>query len=165
MRELLTSNTESFDGSDLSAVIARCHALSKKDVAGQFLSMLSSIQLAFKCQECMRPLMTLTFGRLFGDDTSILVPCSSFYYTHIQHLPGAPALRTFQEWIACGAKFTRIAARGSVYSLLILTGLNLHWPVGKAHGNVPFDVATMLRRPRGTESGKFSSILCSSGLN
>lgn len=57
VRELLTSDTESFDGSDLSTVIACCHALSKKDVAGQFLSMLSSIQLAFKCQECVRPLL------------------------------------------------------------------------------------------------------------
>lgn len=109
--------------------------------------------------------MTLTFGRLFGDDTSISVPCSSFYYTHIQHLPRAPALQTFQEWIACGAKFTRIAAGGLVYLLLILAGLNLRWLVGKAHGNVPFDVVTMLRRPQGTESSKFSSILCSSGLN
>jgi len=80
---------------------------------------------------------------------------AQFYRAEIEHLHGAPALRTFQQWLTHGAKFARIAAGGSVYSLLILCGLDLRTAISRVHGRVPYDVATMLRRPQLAGSGKF----------
>ena len=84
--------------------------------------------------------------------------CTAFYNAHVIHLPRPPALRMFQEWISFDHKFTRIAAGGSIYSLLLLAGLNLRCTVAKVHGNIPYNVAAMLRHPRTAKSGKFSSL-------
>jgi hypothetical protein len=78
-----------------------------------------------------------------------------FYHAEIEHLDGAPAMRTFHQWLSHGAKFARIAAGGSVYSLLILCGLNLRSAISRVHGTVPYDVATILRRPQLAGSGEF----------
>ena len=51
VKDLVSCSNMGLDGTDLLAIIARCQALRKRDVACGFLGMLSSIQLAFKCQE------------------------------------------------------------------------------------------------------------------
>jgi len=84
--------------------------------------------------------------------------CTVFYNAHVIHLPRPPVLRTFQEWIFFSNKFTRITVGGSIYSLLLLARLNLHCTVAKVHGNIPYDVAAMLRHPWTAKSGKFSSL-------
>ena len=76
-----------------------------------------------------------------------------FYFQEIQPLPGAPALRTFQDWLSFEAKFCCIAAGGTVYCLLLICGLHLRSDVGKVHGRVPYDVASILRRPHLADSG------------
>ena len=95
-----------------------------------------------------------SFGGLLTTDSLPGQPSSSeFYHTHIQYLPRAPELRTFQDWLSYGSKYTRIASGGSIYMLLILSGLNLRWPIAKVRGKVVYDIATMLRRPKTTGKG------------
>ncbi|KIM64082.1 hypothetical protein SCLCIDRAFT_115812 [Scleroderma citrinum Foug A] len=87
-----------------------------------------------------------------------------FYHQEIKHLPGAPALSTFQDWLSFGAKFSCIAAGGTIYCLLILCGLDLKSAVGKVHGRVPSDVAGMLRRPSLADSGMLITFFFSAKL-
>jgi len=98
----------------------------------------------------------LISGRWLHDMDGSL--CTTFYNAHVIHLPWPPALWTFQEWISFGCKFTRIAAGGSIYSLLLLARLNLRCTVAKVHGNIPYNVAAMLRCPQTAKSSKFSSL-------
>ncbi|KAI6022324.1 hypothetical protein BKA83DRAFT_16113 [Pisolithus microcarpus] len=114
VKDNLSKSEESFDGNDLASIVSRCQALRDKEVSGQFLQMLVSIQLSFLCQE----LINADPG---PEKSSIL----KFYCSHIEHLKHPPAVRTLQEWLAAGAKFMRITAGGTIYSLLILSGLGL----------------------------------------
>ncbi|KAI6043656.1 hypothetical protein EDC04DRAFT_2562469, partial [Pisolithus marmoratus] len=82
---------------------------------------------------------------------------TKFYHSHVHPLKNAPALRTFQEWLAAGAKFVQITAGGSVYMLLLLSGLGLQSVAGRVHGLVHSDVATMLRSPQTAEPGMLTS--------
>ena len=51
VRNLLTRDRTTLEGNDLSSLILRCQSLSSKDVGCQFLHLLSTVQLAFKCQQ------------------------------------------------------------------------------------------------------------------
>ncbi|KAI6038319.1 hypothetical protein EDC04DRAFT_2570227 [Pisolithus marmoratus] len=141
VRNSLVNSQETFEGNDLESIISRCQALRESDVAGQFLQMLAGIQLSFVYQ-----------------DKHITPSMTKFYHSHVRPLKNAPALRTFQEWLATGAKFGRIAAGGSVYTLLLLSGLGLQSVAGRVHGLVHSDVATMLRSPQTAEPGTLASI-------
>ncbi|KAI6032156.1 hypothetical protein BKA83DRAFT_4028351, partial [Pisolithus microcarpus] len=46
VKDDLSKSEESFDGNDLASIISRCQALRDKEVSGQFLQMLASIQLS-----------------------------------------------------------------------------------------------------------------------
>ncbi|KAI6100747.1 hypothetical protein EDD16DRAFT_1714006 [Pisolithus croceorrhizus] len=102
-----------------------------------------------RVSDLLIPLTGANFSRLMNADPGPKKPSIlKFYCSHIEHLKHPPALRTLQEWLAAGAKFTQIAAGGTIYSLLILSGLGLRSAVGRAHGLVHSDVASMLRHPQ-----------------
>ncbi|KAI6114452.1 hypothetical protein F5141DRAFT_977711, partial [Pisolithus sp. B1] len=46
VKDDLSKREESFDGNDLASIISQCQALRDKEVSGQFLQMLASIQLS-----------------------------------------------------------------------------------------------------------------------
>ncbi|KAI6023209.1 hypothetical protein BKA83DRAFT_4125852 [Pisolithus microcarpus] len=83
---------------------------------------------------------------------------TKFYHSHIHPLKNALALQTFQEWLAAGVKFGQITARGLVY-LLLLSGLGLQLVVGRVHGLVHSNVATMLRSPQTAEPAQMQEEL------
>lgn len=60
---------------------------------------------------------------------------------------GRPTLRTFRKWNAQGNKFVIIAARGSIYILLLIAGLDLCYHVCQMIGHTTWEVAKMLRCP------------------
>jgi hypothetical protein len=60
---------------------------------------------------------------------------------------GRPALRTFRKWNAQGNKFAIIAAGGSIYTLLLIAGLDLRYHVGDMIGHTTLEIAKMLRCP------------------
>ena len=51
VRDILVRNPGTLEGSDLPSLVVRCQSLSSKDVGCQFLQLLSTVQIAFKCQQ------------------------------------------------------------------------------------------------------------------
>ena len=70
-----------------------------------------------------------------------------FYADHIAKLSNPPALGTFQHWNATGCKFIGLAAGGSIYILVLITGLDMRWKVTALGGRIPWEVGKMLRQP------------------
>ncbi|KAI6002556.1 hypothetical protein EDC04DRAFT_2611820 [Pisolithus marmoratus] len=81
----------------------------------------------------------------------------SFIYQELVNAEVDPGKRSKHEWLAAGAKFGQITASGSVYSLLLLSGLGLQSVAGRVHGLVHSDIATMLRSPQTAEPGMLAS--------
>lgn len=51
VRDILVRDPRMFEGNDLSSLIVCCQSLSSRDVGCQFLQLLSTVQVIFKCQQ------------------------------------------------------------------------------------------------------------------
>ncbi|KAG1845832.1 hypothetical protein F4604DRAFT_1688598 [Suillus subluteus] len=60
---------------------------------------------------------------------------------------------TFLSVNTFGSKFALLAGGGTLYILLIITGLDLCWSMAKVHGRVIWEVAKLLRVPDDSASG------------
>ena len=72
---------------------------------------------------------------------------AELWRVHLQGRPGAPTERTLQQWNSIGGKFINLAAGGSLYMLVYLTGIQYLWPTEKLVGDVSHAIAIMLRDP------------------
>lgn len=80
---------------------------------------------------------------------------NSIYRTHVAQLQYAPLSRTFIEWIAFGKKYTRLAAGGSIYLLVLVAGLELRWEVAKAAHDIAYIIGEMVRNPKKAKESEF----------
>ena len=51
VRNILARDPRTFEGNNLSSLIACCQYLSSKDIGCRFLQLVSIVQLTFKCQQ------------------------------------------------------------------------------------------------------------------
>ncbi|KAI6009271.1 hypothetical protein EDC04DRAFT_2610639 [Pisolithus marmoratus] len=103
IRNGLVNSHKTFEGNDLESIISWCQALRESDVTGQFLQMLAGIQLSFIYQELVNAEVDLGKPGRPGKCSKHVIPSmTKFYHSHIHPLKNAPALQTFQEWLAAG---------------------------------------------------------------
>ncbi|KAG6369863.1 hypothetical protein JVT61DRAFT_13424 [Boletus reticuloceps] len=125
---------------DLPAIVWRCHSLRSKEVGIEFLVMLSYIQLAFEVERiCSETIPHTTVDKLFDARVS----CLAF----------APKKRTFTEWVSMGKKYVRLATGGSIYILVLLSGLQLRRDVTKASHKTLTTVSEHLIKPQLANQG------------
>lgn len=157
-------NTISMTGLDkddprhLPTIIRRCAALRTKEVGCGFVTMLSMIQLAFKCQRCVSQCFPASSSDVSISLLSTMgegVTLEHVYSTYIVPLIDHPEVRTFTEWVSFGKKFTRLAGGGSIYILLLISGLDLRWELAQAPQATVFSVGDMLRRPTKAKEGQY----------
>jgi len=84
---------------------------------------------------------------------------NNIWESYIKCCEKAPAPRTFVEWVGCGKKFARLAAAGSIYILVIISGLSLRWKVAKAHSAIVNSLADMVRDPHRAPERRFKADL------
>lgn len=74
---------------------------------------------------------------------------SDIYRKELGHLPVKERLHvhTFQLWYAAGCKFAAVAAGGSIYSLVLVSGLGMHASIGAMKDNTMQDLENLLRNP------------------
>lgn len=61
---------------------------------------------------------------------------TQLYDTEVASLPNCLSAHSFFSWNAIGCKFAAIAAGGSIYLLMIITELELHWHISELAGQV-----------------------------
>ncbi|KAG1791170.1 uncharacterized protein HD556DRAFT_1200384, partial [Suillus plorans] len=69
------------------------------------------------------------------------------YEAEIANMTGAPSLRTFRGWVNQGGRYVLIAGGGSIYALVLIAGLDLHWCIVKANTQVSWNLGKMLQNP------------------
>ena len=83
----------------------------------------------------------------------------ALFDTRVSCLEFAPKKCTFTEWVSMGKKYVHLATGGSIYILVLLSGLQLRCDVTKASHKTLTTVAEYLINPELAKQGKTSSML------
>ncbi|KAH9917782.1 uncharacterized protein B0H18DRAFT_860296, partial [Fomitopsis serialis] len=114
------------------SLVRYCAALECKGAAHDFISMITLIQLVYKCASISDP------GK---------VNIAKIWRVHVSHIMNPPSKRTFQAWHALGTRFAKVAEGGTVYALMLIAIKGLRVRLAEAEGSIGEEMGNILRRP------------------
>ncbi|KAG1832788.1 hypothetical protein EV424DRAFT_1293839, partial [Suillus variegatus] len=124
----------SVDDETLLSLVVRCRGMMGKDIHINFMIMINFMTLVCKCQS-----IRLKTG----------LHLKGIYENEVKDRPSETKVtyRTFLEWHATGSKFIAIACGGSIYALVLISGLGLRVSITSMVGTTHLHLADMLQSP------------------